>query len=453
MTDWLRSKGHNVEAYHSKINGGGEDEAQSKGVGRREQLEDLLLNNGVKALVSTVALGMGFDKPDLGFVIHFQRPGSVVHYYQQVGRAGRAVEHAFGIMLSGEEDKEISGYFIRTAFPPQANVDEVLRALNAAAGGLSVSALERHINLHRGSIEKVLKLLATETPSPVAKMGSAWHATPVRYEMDHVRIRHLCEIREAEQAQMLEYLKTSDCLMQFLGRALDDPEAAPCGKCANCQGHAVVPISVNSALTNEAAVFLKRNFQPIESRKRWPAKAVFVHYPFNTLNIEEHIRAAEGRALSLWGDAGWGQLVREGKYTSGRYAEELVEGSLQMIDAWRPTPTPTWVTCVPSLTHPDLVPDFATRLAGRMGLPFVPCVKKVRQNSQQKTMQNSYQQVNNLDGVFNIDSAAMPKGSVLLVDDMVDSRWTITVVAALLRHAGCAAVHPLALALNSQSID
>ncbi|MDP2884716.1 MAG: RecQ family ATP-dependent DNA helicase [Ignavibacteria bacterium] len=453
VTEWLRSKGHNVEAYHSKINARGEDEAPGNGVGRREQLEDLLLNNGVKALVSTVALGMGFDKPDLGFVIHFQRPGSVVHYYQQVGRAGRAVEHAFGIMLSGEEDKEISDYFIRTAFPPQAHVDEVLRALNAATSGLSVPALERHINLNRGSIEKVLRLLATETPSPVAKIDSAWHATPVKYEMDHARIRHLCEIREAEQAQMLEYLKTRDCLMHFLGNALDDPEAGPCGKCANCQGYDVVPVSVNSALTNEASVFLKRSFQRIEPRKRWPTKAVFVHFPFNTLNIEEYLRAAEGRALSLWGDAGWGQLVREGKYTSGRYADELVEGSLQMIDIWRPTPTPTWVTCVPSLTHPDLVPDFATRLAGRMGLPYVPCVKKVRQNEQQKTMQNSYQQVKNLDGVFTIDFAAMRKGPVLLVDDMVDSRWTITVVAALLRHAGCAAVHPLALALNSQSID
>jgi ATP-dependent DNA helicase RecQ len=453
VAEWLRSKGHNVQPYHAGIDGIGEGSEAENGGHRREQMEDLLLNNQVKALASTVALGMGFDKPDLGFVVHFQRPGSVVHYYQQVGRAGRAVDHAFGIMLSGEEDQDITDYFIRSAFPPQAHVDTVLRALNSAPRGLSVPALQKQINLSKSSIEKELKILATEDQSPVAKIDSAWYATPVRYQTDHVRIRQLVAIREAEQAQMLEYLGTHECLMRFLGQALDDPEAQVCGQCANCRGAAVVPVAINPTVTNEAAVFLRRSFQLIEPRKRWPAKDIFIHYPFGGVAIDEGLRALEGRALSLWGDAGWGQLVRAGKNHAGRFTDELIEGCLEMLAAWKPSPRPTWVTCIPSLTHPDLVPDFARRLAERVRLPFSPCMKKTRQTDQQKNMQNSYQQVKNLDGVFQIEPAGIRNGPVLLVDDMIDSRWTVTVAAALLRHAGCPAVFPLALALNSQRND
>jgi ATP-dependent DNA helicase RecQ len=453
VTEWLRLKGHFVESYHSQVNGASDGKNQGSGTYSREQLEDLLLHNRVKALVSTVALGMGFDKPDLGFVIHFQRPGSVVHYYQQVGRAGRAVENAFGFMLSGDEDKEISDYFIRSAFPPQVHIDEVLRVLNAAPSGLSVPALEQKINLNRGNIEKVLRILATESPSPVAKIGSSWHATPVRYQVDKKRIDDLIAIRQAEQSQMVEYLMTKECLMHFLGNALDDPAARACGKCANCMGHEIAPTSANPALVRAASQFLKQSFHVIGPRKKWPAKDVFAPSILSTLTIPEEQRASEGRALSLWGDGEWGSLVNEGKYTSGRFDDELIDGCLQMIKAWSPAPAPEWVTCIPSLTHPNLVPDFACRLAGGMGLPFAPCVAKVKQNSQQKTMQNSYQQVRNLVGVFQINPTKFSHGPVLLVDDMIDSRWTITVVAAKLRHAGCSAVHPLALALNSPGND
>ncbi len=453
VTEWLKANGYNVEAYHSKVDSEAEEQGAENEKYRREQLEHRLLNNEVKALVATVALGMGFDKPDLGFVVHFQRPGSVVHYYQQVGRAGRAVDYAYGILMGGEEDKEITDFFIRSEFPPQAHVDKILGALNAADGGLSVPIMQRQLNLSKGNIEKTLKLLAVETPSPVAYIKPRWNATPVNYQMDLEKIRRLCELRQAEQAQMIDYMKTKECLMVYLGRALDDKTVQECGKCANCLRRDLVPTTVNTDLANRAAIFLKRSYQPIEPRKRWPAMDIFEYSPFRGSAIGADILAEQGRALSLWGDAGWGHMVREDKYKVGKFRDELTDGCLQMLEAWKPQPPPSWMTCIPSLAHPDLVPDFARRLAARIGIPFVPCLKKIRQNEQQKRMQNSFQQAKNLDGVFEVDEAGMPGGPVLLVDDMVDSRWTFTVAAALLRQAGCPAVLPLALALNSPRTD
>ncbi len=433
---WLKTNGIEAEAYHSQVD-------------NREALESRLLENRLKALVATVALGMGFDKPDLGFVIHYQRPGSVVHYYQQVGRAGRAVDQAYGILLSGNEDQEITDYFIRTAFPPQAHIDVLLDALERAEDGLSVPMMQKEINLSQSAIYKTLKFLAVELPSPVTKDGPRWYATPVTYNLDRETIDHLCELRRREQQEMLDYMQERACLMQFLARSLDDPHAGPCGKCAGCLGRPLLPETVQPETANAAGLFLRRSHLTVFPRKRWQTGAHH-HYGFHG-NIGAALVAEEGRALSLWADAGWGQMVRAGKYNDGRFSDELVQGCLQMIETWRPDPQPTWLTCVPSLRHPELVPHFAGRLAEGLGIPFVPAVQKVNDNRPQKEMNNSFQQASNLDGAFTVDGDAVHEGPVFLVDDMVDSRWTFTVIAALLREAGCPAVFPLALAVNSPS--
>ena len=140
-------------------------------------MEQKLLDNQIKVLVATPALGMGFDKPDIGFVIHFQRPGSVIHYYQQVGRAGRGLDHAYGVLLWGNEDAGINEYFIQKAFPPEDHVMAVERGVEQADDGLSVPMIEQQANLSRGQIKKVLKFLSVETPSPVTKNGTHWYAT------------------------------------------------------------------------------------------------------------------------------------------------------------------------------------------------------------------------------------------------------------------------------------
>jgi len=437
VADWLKIKEIDAKAYHSNL------ENLDK-----QALEDQLLNNEIKALVATTALGMGFDKPDLGFVIHYQRPGSVVHYYQQVGRAGRAVEQAYGILLSGDEDDEITNYFIRTAFPPQAHTQEVLSALNQTDNGLSVPQLEQKLNFSKGQIEKVLKLLSLESPAPVSKQSSQWYATPVDYQPDHDKIERLTQIRRQEQDKMREYMgESKQCLMAFLAAELDDPNPTNCGKCAVCLGKPLLAETPSLEKVNQAIQYLRRCDRPIEPRKKWPPEA-FPTYRFSG-NIKPNLRAESGRALSLWGDAGWGELVKLGKYRDNNFNDALVEGAFEMIQRWQPQPFPTWVTCVPSLNRPDLVPNFAQRLADQLNLPFQPVIRKIHQTPPQKEMNNSYQQAHNLDGAFAIDTWEGIKGTVFLVDDMVDSRWTFTVIAALLRQAGSGSVFPLALSLNS----
>lgn len=435
LAAWLQTRGIDAHAYWGDLD-----------PTAREDLERRLLDNRVKALVATTALGMGFDKPDLGFVIHFQRPGSVVHYYQQVGRAGRAVEHAYGILLSGDEDREIVDYFIRTAFPPEAHTEAVLAALEQAEDGLTLTQIEGACNLSRSQIEKVLKLLSVESPAPVSRQGARWYANPVVYTPPTQKIARLIQIRQAEQQRMVEYVHSSECLMQFLARELDDPHARPCGRCEPCVGAPLLSPHASPQLTQAAAAFLRRAEQVIEPRLQWPGEALIAHGWRGRIPAE--LRAEQGRALCVWGDAGWGALVRQGKQRDDRFDEALVQATAEMIrERWQPQPFPTWLTCVPSLTHPTLVPDFARRLAATLGMPFVAAVRKTRHTAPQKLMHNSYQQARNLSGAFAVDAEAGIAGAVLLIDDMLDSRWTFTVVAALLREHGIGPVFPVALAL------
>jgi ATP-dependent DNA helicase RecQ len=434
IAEWLRSRGIEAYAYW-----GGLDPEE------REGLERKLLANQVKALVATTALGMGFDKPDLGFVIHYQRPGSAIHYYQQVGRAGRALDRAYGVLLGGDEDQEITEYFIRTAFPPEAHARQVLDALQASDYGLTRRELEREVNLTGAQIEKTLKSLLVKSPAPASKSGPRWHANPVPYTPDTEKVSRLTSLRRQEQDRMSEYMESRECLMLFLARELDDPAPAPCGRCAVCLGKPLVPETYPRDLVERAVLFLRHAYRNIEPRKQWPADAL-ANLGWRG-KISEQLRAEEGRALCLWGDDGWGELVRRGKQTDGRFPERLVHAAAEMVrEHWQPEPPPEWVTYVPSSRHPLLVPDFARRIAAALGLPFVDCVRKRASTESQRGMENSYQQAHNLSDAFEVENRRVRSAPVLLVDDMVGSRWTFTVVTAHLRLAGAGKVFPLALA-------
>lgn len=441
VANWLNQHGISASAYYSGVT----SEEFEGSDAYRQHLEDQLLNNKIKALVATTALGMGYDKPDLGFVIHYQAPGSIVSYYQQVGRAGRGINHAVGVLLSGNEDDKIHEFFRRSAFPREHWVVSILKALEDS-DGLNTIELEETLNLRRGQIDQVVKFLSVDSPAPVIKNGPKWQRTPVFYRMDHERIRRLTEQREIEWQEVQSYLDEPGCLMEFLAQSLDDVDPEPCGRCASCRGKDIVDPSFQHATVIRAGRFLKQTETPLECKKQ-VAPGAFQTYGF-TGNLPESLRAEIGRILSRWGDAGWGQIVAEDKQ-NGHFRDELVEAAKEMISArWKPTPSPEWVTCVPSKSHPTLVPSYAERLASALGLPFVPIVRKVRENEQQKNQQNRFHQCRNLDGVFAIQGN-LPEGPVLLVDDVVDSAWTLTVISALLRYDGSGPVWPMALTTSS----
>ncbi|MDP2362096.1 MAG: RecQ family ATP-dependent DNA helicase [bacterium] len=427
VAEWLASRGMLAQAYTS-------DSAD------RESLEDALLENRIKVMVATTALGMGFDKPDLAFVIHYQTPGSAVAYYQQVGRAGRALEAAYGVLFSGAEDADITDYFINSAFPTREEVRQVLSTLDQEAQGLSIPEILARINLSKGRVEKALFLLSLESPAPIVKDGSRWQLTAAQLSPQFwERAERLTILRRAEQAQMEEYAALRQGHMEFLIHALD-------GDARGIQPPRLDPLPAGTkpALVQAAIEFLRRTKLVIEPRRLWPTGGM------PSLDqkgrISPKFQMEEGRALCAWGDAGWGSLVRQGKYQDGHFSDDLVQACARMIRAWRPQPPIEWVTAVPSLRHPRLVPDFARRLAAELGLPFQESLRKTGHRPEQKTMANSIQQARNVDGSLSVNALAVLPGAVLLVDDMVDSRWTLTLGAYLLREHGGGAVFPLALA-------
>ena len=431
VAEWLRSRGLTVESYTGQTGD------------RREELERALLENCVKALVATTALGMGFDKPDLGFVIHYQTPGSVVAYYQQVGRAGRALDAAYGVLLSGEEETDITDYFISSAFPTRDEVQQVIVAMESAPGGLSIPELLGAVNLGKGRIEKTVALLSLESPAPIAKQGTKWQLTAANLSEEFwERAERLTRLRREEHRQMQEYVRLDSGHMEFLIEALDGDSGT-----VRPPNLPPLPAEVEPELLREAVTFLRRTSLPIEPRKRWPAGGL-PRYDVRGIISAEH-RAEPGKALCIWGDAGWGGLVRSGKYHDGRFADQLVRACADLVVRWAPQPAPEWVACIPSRRRPDLVPHFAGRLAERLDLPFHRALAKVEDRAEQKSMANSTQQARNVDGSLAVSPEPLPGGPVLLVDDMVDSRWTLTVAAWLLRSNGSGKVWPLALALTS----
>jgi ATP-dependent DNA helicase RecQ len=423
VAGWLTRQGIDAAAYS------GETDSEL-----RRTLEDRLLANELKVLVATSALGMGYDKPDLAFVIHFQSPGSPIAYYQQVGRAGRALDHAHGVLLAGHEDRDIQDYFIRTAFPPQEQAEAVVGVLADRGDWVKIAELEAEVNLRRGRLTAMLKVLEVE--GAVEKDGTRYRRTPAPWSYPAARIEHITAQRRAEQQVMADYLASDTCLMELLGRVLDDPTAGACGRCARCTGVGI-DVAPAPALVAEAQQHLRGQPLVIDPRAQRPTGG----------RIPPDHRLEPGRALSFWGDGGWGRQVQQEK-GEGRFGDDLADALARMVRAWAPEPAPRWVTFVPSDRQPELVAGLAERLARTLRLPLHAVVSKVRATAPQPTMENSAQQHANVADAYAI-ADVIPAGPALLVDDVVDSRWTITVIGSALREAGSGPVLPVALAQAS----
>ncbi|GAB3708076.1 RecQ family ATP-dependent DNA helicase [Nocardiopsis oceani] len=422
----------------------------------RRQAEDALLDNRVKALVATSALGMGFDKPDLGFVIHLGAPQSPISYYQQVGRAGRGVQRAEAVLLPGREDVQIWEYFAGLSFPPEDTVRQTLDVLAEADRPLSTANLETRVDLRRTRLEQMLKVL--DVDGAVLRVRGGWTATGRPWTYDAERYAAVSAAREREQRAMLDYIAADTCRMEFLRQQLDDPEAAACGRCDVCTGE-YWPTEVDSGRRKAAADHLDRPGTPIGPRRQWPTG-------MDTLGIDLSgkipvgLRAGEGRALGRLTDIGWGNELRRvlaEDAEDGPVDERVLQGVVRVLASWGWENRPVGVAAMPSLTRPVLVADLAARLAdlGRLAplgsLEYRTSGPGARRHNSAMRLAQVYSELvagEELTGRVAELQTRTP-GPILLVDDLVDSGWSLTVGAALLRRAGAPEVLPLTLATVS----
>ncbi len=432
VTRWLLENGIESESFYSNV-----DTVEGK---NKEEIIRRFMNNEIKVLAATVAFGMGFDKPDIGFVIHFQKPGNIVAYYQQIGRAGRTIDRAYAILLCGREDDEINRYFIDSAFPTEDLMNDVVKAAQDH-GGLTQREFEKYLNMAPGKIQACLKYLTVN--GDIYKEGNRYYKSARPWSPDLEKCARITAIREEELRQMNAFTEYSGCFMHYIADALDDSTAADCGRCANCVGHPLFDQPVSAQDIARVQSFIRDDFQRIEPRKRWPTG---FHDEDNRSVISPAYRCETGWVLSDYGDAGWGRMVSEGKYRDHYFNTELVEASFRLLKPFAESSKIRWVCCVPSLRRPELVRSFAVRLAERLGLPFADALKKTETGRQQKELNNSYLQCTNISSTLEADESQIRSDNVLLIDDMVDSRWTFTVCGYLLRKKGSGKVFPFALA-------
>ncbi|MCB5180240.1 RecQ family ATP-dependent DNA helicase [Streptomyces antimicrobicus] len=454
VTAYLRHRGHQVASYTGKTENAD-----------RQQAEDDLQANRVKALVATSALGMGFDKPDLGFVVHLGSPSSPIAYYQQVGRAGRGVEHAEVLLLPGPEDEAIWKYFASVAFPPEELVRRTLDVLAQAGRPLSLPALEPLVDLRRTRLETMLKVL--DVDGAVHRVKGGWTATGEPWVYDAERYAWVARQRAAEQQAMRDYAATTGCRMEFLRRQLDDEEAAPCGRCDNCAG-ARFAADVSSTALEVARGELGRPGVELEPRKMWPTGLAAVGVDLKG-RIPAGEQAAPGRALGRLSDIGWGNRLRPmlaAQAPDGPVPDDVAQAVVAVLADWARGPggwasgaadapaRPVGVVAVPSRHRPQLIGSLAARIyeVGR-----IPLLGSLRYTDALPefglSAANSAQRVRGLHQALSVPpelaaTLAEAAGPVLLVDDRAESGWTLAVAARLLRRAGAKEVFPLVLAVQ-----
>jgi ATP-dependent DNA helicase RecQ len=436
----LRDAGYDVAAYTGRTE-----------PSERIRLEEALRANEVKALIATSALGMGFDKPDLGFVLHLGAPSSPVAYYQQVGRAGRATERADVLLLPGPEDKDIWRYFASASMPRQDQADAVIRALTEAARPLSTVALESIVDVRRTRLELLLKVL--DVDGAVTRVQGGWVATGREWTYDTERYARVTQAREREQDLMVDYERGQECRMAFLQRCLDDETAQDCGRCDRCAGpwfDATIP----DAAVNVARERLGRPGVVLEPRAQWPSGMERLGVPLKG-RIAPAVAMSEGRAVARLTDLGWGQRLRELLRGEDQLVpDEVVRACIAVLAQWGWQERPVAIVSVPSRRRPQLVESLASRLGEAGRLPFLGSLDLAEGGPTGDPGGNSAFRLAGVWGRLAVGPELAERlrgipGPVLLVDDLADSRWTLTIAAALLREAGAPGVLPLTLALEA----
>ena len=420
LTAFLVDQGLDVAAYSGQSD-------------NRETLEGRLRRNEIKALVATSALGMGYDKPDLAFCIHLGSPASPVAYYQQVGRAGRALDDAIAVLVPGPPDERIWEYFATSGIPTDEQVERILDALSD--GPQSLSGVEAATGIRRGRLETLLKILAVD--EVVTKSRDGWEATGRAWYFDEQKWSDLRRVRAAEADLMRRYAHGEGCLMEFLQRALDDPDPRPCGRCSVCDGRLPAPgARPSSELVEAARRFFRGRDVVIEPRKLWVR---------GLADRKGKIAGvAPGRALAFADDPAWGDVLRMLWQRDAPAPPEVLDGLVQVLVRWSASwERPVAVVAMPSRRFPLLVGSLAEQVA-RVGR--LPLVDALGVSGPPPTAEAaSAVRARDLLARTSVRDGVSFDGPVLLVDDTVQTRWTVTVASALLAEAGASQVMPLAV--------
>ncbi len=408
----------------------------------RERLEDALRANRLKALVATSALGMGYDKPDLGFVVHVGSPPSPVAYYQQVGRAGRGIDHAHVVLLPSAADSGVWDYFATATIPDPEQVSRLLSALGGydAEAPATVPGLEAETGLRRGRVELLLKQLAVD--DVVRRVERGWAPTGREWHYDREHYDGIVATRRREAEIMRAYTRGDDCLMRLLQESLDDPAARPCGRCSVCLDALPAPLAERpeQETVRQVSALLRGEQHVLEPRKMWPGGAYAQRG-----RIAADQLAAPGRSLVYADAPEWRELVRRVFEQDGPAPDELVDACVRLLARWKDSweRRPDVVVGLPAAGYPTLVGDLSDRLAqlGRMARAELvvggsPPEDGLGSGAEAAAWHTLLQVP--AEAVTAVDGQA-----VLLVVDATSTQWPVTVAAALLREAGAAAVLPL----------
>ena len=426
LSGFLQSCGYDAVAYTGQLD-----------TDSRADIEERLRRNDVKAVVATSALGMGYDKPDLGFCLHVGSPSTPVAYYQQVGRAGRGLDHAIAVLLSSEADERIWEFFATASIPDPADITKVLSALNAS-GPASVIELDSATGIRRGRLDTLLKILAVD--DVVTKNGSKWATTNTPYVHDTQKWDTLRRVRNEEADIMRRYARGNSCLMELLQVTLDDPSPAPCGRCSVCTGTAPGPGLKPDMKWLQAAREFSRGVEVvIEPRKLWPS-GVTRRGKIKGLSL--------GRAVAFADDPGWSDLLRDmrnGNY--GVIPDELIAGAHDALKRWSSawTKKPVAIVVAPAFgSEAKGNQQFANAIAQTLGLPVFTVFSW--EGSATPAGVSSAPFVDHLEQVLRIDATAgIPAGPVILCATTMRTGWTQTVAAEMLHEIGVSTVLPFVI--------
>ena len=405
----------------------------------RQEIEQKLMANHYKVVCSTNALGMGIDKRDIRFIIHYHIPGSPIQYYQEIGRAGRDGQVAQCVLLYDPEDLRIQEHFINQAKPASMQYATILSHLEANAGGLGQNEIMRITGFSQTATRIILKDLQDQgfIERDAKKRYFAATDRPGQIDFSGYDIIRQQKLRELSDIQ--RYALHQGCYMTYLTTYLGDSLGSACGACGQCQPTNFFTMQVSESVQEATQRFLEDGYLPrIEKR--------------GTTKTPAH---EAGWALSSHGTSRIGRLVRACKYeNAGPFPLSLVARAVDVLRTRYPIAEINGVIGIPPTRSGTLVEDFARQVAAGVNREYLPVLVKVRETLEQKYLKNRLQKEDNVKGAFAVQSPELVAGrTILLIDDIYNSGRMLQEAGRTLIRAGARVVYPLTITRTLHSDD